>query len=36
MESLTEIALLEGGAGLGENVTDIVGGLTCHPILHPI
>ena len=28
--------LLEGEAGLGENVTDTVGGLTCHPILHPI
>lgn len=27
---------LEGGAGLGENVTDTVGGLTWHPILHPI
>ena len=36
MEPLTEIELIEDGAGFGENVTDTVGGLTCHPILCPI
>lgn len=34
MEPLTEIGGVEGGADFGENVTDIVDGLTCHSILH--
>lgn len=36
MAPLTEMRSIEGGEGFGENVTNTVDGLTCHPILHPI
>lgn len=36
MAPFTEMWSIEGGEGFGENVTNTVDGLTCHPILHPI